>query len=48
MSVTKKIITITIDQDYYRILKQRKIRVSTLIHRLLTKYLTEDKDGLSV
>lgn len=41
MAITRKTITISIKEDSWKILKDRKIRVSTLINDLIDKYLEE-------
>lgn len=41
MAKTRKTITISIKESLWNELKDRKIRVSTIINKLLDEYLTE-------
>lgn len=41
MAKTRKTITISIKESLWSELKDRKIRVSTIINKLLDEYLTE-------
>lgn len=41
MAKTRKTITISIKESLWNELKNRKIRVSTIINKLLDEYLTE-------
>ena len=43
MAITKKKATISIDIEVANKLKEKNIRLSTLIHKLLTNWLKENK-----